>query len=601
MALFEFLLTRGSFADSFHDESVLLVDEQDVNCHFFTTVAGTISVSYLYRNNKNNFHYENDEYLMILRGTFVPDVNGFLPEFADIASKIINEGDQIIRDLRGHFNIIQINKANSEIRIINDYFGLKPVYYGIVNDTLTISSSLALITRFNPGISKTGLIEKLLFEHNLLNNTIFENVYALESATIIIQSQDAFAAYRYHDWFSFIAEANSYQKFSFSKYNDIFCKKINSLANCDKENMVTLTGGHDGRAVLSAFLKHNLPFKTFSFGRQGSENTSIPELVARKLNFSHRSIYLEDEFEKDYLNNALRTARLTDGELLFTQQTTLFSIDKLNQNSLLFTGLLAGEVAGPVHLKTDYINDTYFTYILTEKLLTIAFIKEKVGDLLTLSDEEYRVVYNSILSNIKKQKKRLSVVKASNNAHLIYLADMITWGFRKFYAYQIHLMRYSHENIPVFYDFNLINLLINSSYNKTYKNSYRSLFRRRNSRRLQLQLINANSKELSSIKLDRGYTPKEALCILCTPFKIAKYLLRKRRIKSGKHIPDFLDKKWPLILLQAESFYLKMIDSLPEYFNKESLISSLRNSKSDSTYLNKRQLLVLTLVLFLQK
>lgn len=601
MAIFEFLITTGRPDASIHKKSGLLVDKHCTDVHFSNHVFGEIAVSYLFRKGKHNYFYEDDDFLMLLRGTLVPDMQGFLPDFKVVAGKIIEEGDQIINDLRGHFNIIQINKSSKQIRIINDYFGLKPVYYGSLNSTAIISSSLALIKKFNPAISKYGIVEKLLFEHNLLNNTIFENIFTLDCATILNQADNSFSSEVYHNWYSFIAEADSGKKFSFREYNEVFCNKIKQIADHDNNNLITLTGGHDGRAVLSAFIKQDLPFETFSFGRPGSENTSIPELVAHKLSFSHKSIYLENEFERDYLNNALRTTQLSEGELMFTQQNTLFSVDKLDQTKiLLFTGLLAGEVSGPVHLKKDYINNIYFNFILEHNLLTIDHIKEKVGDFLKFSEEEYSDLHISILKNVEDHKKGLSIVKASNNKHMVYLADMITWGFRKFYAYQIHLIRYHFENIPVFYDFDLVNLLINSTYNKAYKNSYKSLFRRRNSRLLQLRLIITNAKTLSTVKLDRGYTPREALCFLCTPLKILKYILRKRKIKAGKYVPDFLDKDWPFLILKPESYYTTLIDSLPEYIKKDAIISSLRNAKSNNIHLTKEQILTLTLMLFLQ-
>jgi hypothetical protein len=601
MAIFEFLITKGNSVASFHNKSLLLVDNKSTNFNFANVVSGAISVSYLCRDNKEKFHYEDAEFLILLRGTIVPDENGVLPEFANVARKLINDGVRIIKDLRGHFNILQINKRTNLIRILNDYFGLKPVYYGMVDDNIIISSSLTLMHRFNPSISKPGLVEKLIFQHNLLNNTVFENIFSLDGASVLSQDGNDFSVTKYHDWYSFIAHADSVQKFVFSKYNDIFCNKIEKLAQMGKSNLVTLTGGHDGRAVLSAFLKKQYPVLTFSFGRPGSENTAIPEFAAARIGFTHKSVYLEDDFENNYLDNALLTSRLSDGELLFTQQSTLYSLGKIDKTSeLVFTGLLAGEVAGPVHLKTDYINDNYFSYILTDKHLTIDFIKEKVSGLLTLTAEEYRVIYNSILKNIDKRRNNLSLVKGSSNSHLIYMADMITWGFRKFYAYQMHLIRYKFDNIPLFYDFDLINLLINSNYNTTYKNSYKSLFRRRNSRRLQLRIICANSRQLSSIKLDRGYSPKEAICFVCTPLKVAKYLLRKQRIKEGKYVPDFLDKEWPNLLLQSESSISPMIACLPAYFKKDLITSRLLNVKTTRTYLSHDDVLAMSIILFMQ-
>jgi len=147
---------------------------------------------------------------------------------------------------------------------------------------------------------------------------------------------------------------------------------------------------------------------------------------------------------------------------------------------------------------------------------------------------------------------------------------MITWGFRKFYGYQMHMARYHFENIPVFCDFDLMELLINSSFIDTYKNSFKSLFHRRNSRRLQLEIITQNSVALSAIPLDRGYSPEEALTRVKIIKKVYKYFQRKRRIKNGNYIPDFLVQRWENLILESELIY---VASSKEIFDKSEVKS----------------------------
>jgi hypothetical protein len=49
--------------------------------------------------------------------------------------------------------------------------------------------------------------------------------------------------------------------------------------------------------------------------------------------------------------------------------------------------------------------------------------------------------------------------------------------------------------------------------------------------------------------LDRGYTPSQAVNPLFFGYKLAKYFNRKVRIKTGKHIPDFLGEEWTRLIV----------------------------------------------------
>lgn len=598
--MFEFIITKGFEADSFHKDISVFKNSVLNNPLLTSKKIGSTTISYLSfsttESEENTF--EDEHKLIIVRGSLIfnseDQTNKGLKYINDLEP--FNSSNAI--DLRGHFNLIVIDKPSGDIKIINDYFGLKPVYYGWKNDIQVIGSSLEFFKQNEFSIDIAGLCEKLIFHHNLNDNTIFQNVISLKEASIL-EVRKGFKSYKYFDWYSFIANASDRKKFSYKGFNELFCNKVSSIAHQKDNNLITLTGGHDGRAVLSAFLKRGLRVQTFSFGRSGSENTAIPEKIARDLKFKHTSIYLEDNFENDYFINARIASILSDGELPFGQQTILFASENLRlPKQKVFTGLLAGEMVGPIHLKVDYINTDYFKYIFGEEKLNFEAFKKYINSTINISEAEMNSAFKYVSANIDLRRKSLSVIEDSPNKHMIYLADMITWGFRKFYAYQMHIMRYHFENIPVFCDIDLLNLLINSSYNRIYKNSYKGLIQRRNSRRLQISIITRNSSALSKFKLDRGYTPMEAKYFIYIPVKLYKYFSRKRRIKGGKYIPDFLDYEWPKLIL--DEGLLNRIEKTGEnpIFNWSFITKELRQLKSTNKPLNESQIRTISLYLF---
>jgi len=499
----------------------------------------------------HEFQYEDERVSLFVMGSIYtkPDnTNKTRKQLFPV--DIVNLSESELTGLRGHFHIVRIDKIKGIITVFNDLFGLKPLYYGESGTHIFIGNSLSVLKAFSPEIDKAGLIEKLIFEHNLLDNTIYQDIFTLNEATIL-NWNGSFETKPYFSWFEYLRDTQGKCAFSIQKYITAFDSIVYSSASKTEKNLVTLTGGHDGRVVLSSFLKQGLPVETFSFGRPGSENTVIPEKAAEEIGFKHHSVYLLKEFEKNYLNNARLTTWLSDGELVFSQQTTLYALQHLPASfNKVYTGLLAGELAGPVHLIKDYINPVYYTYIYKEEPFSLDRELLKLKDILEIKDTSG--IEQVIKKRIEQRKRLIHSISKSPNKHLFSLGDMITWGFRKFYGYQMHLARYHLENFPVFCDFDLMEMLINSNYNLIYRNSYKSLFRRRHSRKLQLAIITLNSGELSDLSLDRGYTPNEAVNSLYTIHKLLKYFRRKRKIKKGNYTPDFMGEKWTNLIRHSE-------------------------------------------------
>ena len=311
------------------------------------------------------FKYEDEDNVFLLLGDAYNsgEANN---KFERITAKTIAMHSEYLANpekwLRGLFIITKIDKKSGKITVINDIFGLKPLYYGALDNSYFITTSLSLLSAFDFSLNEAVLFEKIIFYHSLSEETVIENIYALEPASKLVLHND-FKIKEYFNWKEFLLSAGD-AHFSISEYIETFNNIIQKRAHHDDINLVTLTGGHDGRAVLSAFIKNNLKFETYSFGRKGSENTYIPELISERMNFNHSSIYLEGDFEKDYFQNGLETIWLTDGELSFDQQTTLYGAKQLaSRYSKNFTGLLAGEILGPVHLITDYLNPIYYQNI----------------------------------------------------------------------------------------------------------------------------------------------------------------------------------------------------------------------------------------------
>ena len=126
MAVFDYLITVCNDNSKHHCKEGMEIGNILPNQRCATRNFDTITISFLYYNDLKDVLYEDDEYFILVKGTFTPDTDGKLPKIHEIASSLKLDESRIVPSLRGHFNIIKILKRSNVVWIINDYFGLKP-------------------------------------------------------------------------------------------------------------------------------------------------------------------------------------------------------------------------------------------------------------------------------------------------------------------------------------------------------------------------------------------------------------------------------------------------------------------------------------------
>jgi len=528
-------------------------------------------------NDKVEDFYEDDTQILVLYGSIFSSVNTDLPSQITASylaqhANILNEPEEY---LRGNYAVIKYNKIYDEVDVIIDPLGLKPIYIFEKDNIIYLSSSLWILARLTNTLNEEGILEILIFGYNITEKTSIQNIHTIENGTKLKLKNGKVNKQKYFNIEQLVTlNPRNYDLEELrSLFNNIVNKRINEQNN-DKEILVTLTGGNDGRAVLSSVYYWNRKFKTFSFGMRNGENTYIPECIAQKLGFSHYSIYLENSFLEEYFNNALNTIIFSDGNLSFEQQSTFYAFKKimpLLNNSLLLTGLIAGEILGPIHLKNDYFNEHYFNLILNYSQLDENYLSKH--EIFKFINKEFFNKHKEyLLYTINKRKKQLNEsIKQTGISHLAYYFDLINLGFRKFYGMQMHLIRYYAENLPVFYDFDIIKFILSTNYHFIFKNSFKSLRNRWQSRIPQSYITFKNYPPLGKLKLDRGFSPEDLLHPIKKYFTFLPYLKRKY-VTKPLH-PDFDSPNWCLNFLSK----IKFENYADIYFNVLRLREYIKN------------------------
>jgi hypothetical protein len=448
--------------------------------------------------------------------------------------------------------------------------GLKYLYYKINGDQFYISTNLNDFKRIGCEYKYSVVLEKILFTYPIGDESFLGDVFLLKQGCILSYFDAELKQEEYFNMDSLFHPGSDLDRFDKRRFIEIFEKSVLQRCNAAAKMNVSLTGGFDGRANVAVLLKNHRDFRTYSFGKKGGENTVVPLAVTTKLGLNYLPVYLDEEYEKHYAECASAAIYFSDGISIFERANYIFALKKIAAYSNYnITGLLGGEIFAPVHLKTDYLNETYFKLIYSEDKFELKqFLTNKnLGNYINMSFIEQNEITEKTGEAINIRIELVKKWKKQEYKWLYYLKDLMTLGFHRFYGNQMHLERYYCENLTPFYDLDVIKYLFSTDYISIYKAAFVSspLFRI-NNRKLQSLIINELFPELGEIPVDRGYPPNYNLDYRRI---FIPYFYYKRIKNLKKAPPDFASPLWCKSLFKEK---LHLFDGFNnEFFNSESM------------------------------
>jgi hypothetical protein len=462
---------------------------------------------------------------------------------------------------------------------MKDTLGLKFLYYKYEKGCFYISTNLNDFKKENTKINYAAVIEKILFTYPIGDETYLEGVFMLKEGSLLLFDKGKITNETYVSIDSCFAHQLPLKKFNKQMFLDIFEKSVLQRASVSSKLNVSLTGGFDGRSNVAVLLYHKKKFHSYSFGKQGGENTTVPLRVAKKMGLEYEPIYLDKDYEQNYDRCAFDAIFFSDGISDFERANYIYAMQNLtNYAQYNITGLIGGEIFAPVHLKTDYINSTYFdiVYCGLDFSINTLLTEKGINQFVNKEVTENKKTLQKILNHIEVQRIIIQNWKKDEFGWLYYIKDFMTLGFRKFYGTQMHIERYFNENLNPFYDLDLIEYIFSTRYIFLYQNAFKKspLFRR-NNRKLQTLIINFFSKELGSIPVDRGYPPfyTNSINKLLIPF-----IFYKRRLKLKHSAPEFDTPKWSKILYNELINNSSLFSS--DLLNKDITMGAIKKYKS---------------------
>ncbi len=111
-------------------------------------------------------------------------------------------GEQLLSRLRGMFAFVIWDKRSRTLFGARDFFGIKPLYYARMGDTLLFGSEIKAFLKhpaFRKELNHAAFEEYLTFQYSVMEETFFKNVFRLQPAHYFRYQDGKLEMHRYWD------------------------------------------------------------------------------------------------------------------------------------------------------------------------------------------------------------------------------------------------------------------------------------------------------------------------------------------------------------------------------------------------------------------
>jgi asparagine synthase (glutamine-hydrolysing) len=169
-------------------------------------------------------------------------------------------GAQCLRDLRGEFAFVLWDESNQLLLAARDRFGMKPLFYSVVEDTLYLASEVKAL--FAAGVPR-GWDHESVFQHLFVSvdqdRSLFEGVYQVPPGHYLLATRGRIQLVRYWD-LDYPRENHGRPARSDAEYIEQLQAALNEAVRirlrADVPVACLLSGGLDSSAVLGMAAQH---------------------------------------------------------------------------------------------------------------------------------------------------------------------------------------------------------------------------------------------------------------------------------------------------------------------------------------------------------
>jgi asparagine synthase (glutamine-hydrolysing) len=365
-------------------------------------------------------------------------------------------GLDFVGELNGCFAFAIWDSTQSKLIIVNDRYGLRPIFYTWAHNRLLFASEVKAILR-DPTVKRTidheAVADFLVLQSIFGDKTFFTDIKILPPASVLVYQDGRLSLRQYWD-FHFQEDGEKLSEDDYiEQVNVLIRQAVERQMQGNHTKGVFLSGGLDSRVLLGAIDRRHFPVYTFTQGPPTCHDVRFAEMVASSVGSRHHYV----PFNPDFLSSfAERGVWLTDGMKSCEHLSRLNILSVAKEHSqVVFDGLGADDMIGG-----DYAKKVHFTEDMDdEKMVQLLYHKwvhfPDSSQLRLFSDGYLPKVKGAAYESIRKAAKATPPVNFANRSEYVGLKNrqLRVWYFGPI------LTRSQLECRTPFYDYDLVEFL----------------------------------------------------------------------------------------------------------------------------------------------
>lgn len=232
--------------------------------------------------------------------------------------------------LNGFFHGVVLDLRRREIRLFNDRYGMKRLYYHIGKDEFLFSSEAKTLLRIRPELRQVdpqGLGEVFSCGCVLNDRTLFRRVFTLPGGSVwTFRANGEVIKERYfkpEDWES---QSEMHDGDFYPALRETLKKTVPRYLRANGRVCLSLTGGQDTRIILASIdlTPGSLPCFTFGGMYRDSYDVRVSRQVAAICRQPHYTLRLDRGFLNNFRAYAEKTVFISDGSMNVTGAPNIY-------------------------------------------------------------------------------------------------------------------------------------------------------------------------------------------------------------------------------------------------------------------------------------
>ena len=272
----------------------------------------------------------------------------------------LQAGPGFVERLEGEFSLALFDDARRRLVLATDPIGSHPLYWRAGSDGFIFSSDLSALLRAAPDVTRLDLravADYLTVGAVLGDKTLAEGVHLVDPGTVLIYDLEERRTQLqpYVQLQTFFRQQWTNQAEYLEAVQAAFTRAVGRALNTTVPVGLSLSGGLDSRAILSAVNDRAPTIQTYTLGVEGCADQVIADQLSRIAGTRHRYFPLDGSYLDDFLANMAAMVSMTDGMYLSHGLTEMLAVRVLGETDIgvLIRGhggeLAKAHLAWPLH------------------------------------------------------------------------------------------------------------------------------------------------------------------------------------------------------------------------------------------------------------